>query len=283
MTDLQMPANRDFGWALKTVSSSYFDIHKRENGQFCVVLNHALLRGVSAEMIHWWFRHFTQLRIRLRNVQGYEDQQVPAYWLWHPMDHLSAELSGRLGPGNIAQPGCFIHIREAMQYDRYAWKYPVDTKLKVFYVGQDGWAMGKVLPVFGPVMMLRVHFKDVFHDGQHIGVHYHYEVVIGANASNLVARLINSRITGKFGPEFFDAWHRHNVIEVGTFENFLPALFEQKDDLNSLEYSPEMKPNPPLPEAQQGFDQSLFKRRFTAYSKTESPHALLDYDSPSFL
>lgn len=283
MSDLQMPASRDFGWALKPVSSSYFDIHKRENGQFCVVLNHALLRGVSTEMIHWWFRNFTQLKVRLRSVPVYEDQHVPAYWLWHPIDHLSAELSGNLGPGKIAQPGSLIHIREAMQYDRYGWKHPVNTKLKVFYVGQDGWAMGKILPIIGPIMMLRIHFKDAFQDGQHIGVHYHYEVVIGTGANNPVARFINSRITGKFGPEFFGAWHRHNVIEVGTFENFLPALFAQKDDVHSLEYSPEMNPQPPLPETQKGFDQSLFKRRFEAFSNTETPHSVLEYDSPSFL
>ncbi|MSU92053.1 hypothetical protein GE300_21110 [Rhodobacteraceae bacterium 2CG4] len=43
-----------------------------------------------------------------------------------------------------------------MQYDRYGGKYPVDTKLKVVYVGCDGWAMGKVLPLIGPVMMLRI-------------------------------------------------------------------------------------------------------------------------------
>lgn len=205
MTELQMPAPRDFGWTLKPISSSHFAIHKKNNGQFCVVLNHALLGGVSAEMIHWWFLHFTQLKVRLRGVPGYENQQVPAYWLWHPVDHLSAELSGKLGPGNTPKPGCSIHIREAMQYDRYGWKYPVDTKLKVFYVGSDGWAMGKALPVIGPAMMLRINFKDVFEEGKHIGAHYHYEIVIGASGNNPLARFINKRVTGHFSPEFFEA------------------------------------------------------------------------------
>ena len=123
---------RGFGWALKPVSSSHFDIHRRGNGQFRVVLNHALLRGVSAEMIEWWFLNFMRLKVRLGDVPGYEGQKVPGYWLWHPIDHLSAELSGTLGPGGVARPGCAIHIREAMQYDHYGWKYPVDTKLKVF-------------------------------------------------------------------------------------------------------------------------------------------------------
>ena len=280
MTELQMPAPRDFGWTLKPISSSHFAIHKKTNGQFCVVLNHALLRGVSAEMIHWWFLHFTQMKVRLRGVPGYENQQVPAYWLWHPVDHLSADLSGNLGPGNTPKPGCAIHIREAMQYDRYGWKYRVDARLKIFYVGSDGWAMGKALPVVGPVMMLRINFKE---DGKHIGAQYHYEIVIGASGNNPLARFINKRITGHFSPEFFEAWQRHNVIEVGVFENFLPALFEQKDDLSSLEYSPDMNPDLPSPEDQLGFDRSLFEMRLKGYSEVKNPHALQAYDQPSYL
>lgn len=283
MTNLQMPPARDFGWSLKPVSSSHFEIHQKDNGQFCVVLNHALLRGVSAEMIHWWFLNFTRLRVRLTDVPGYEGQQVPGYWLWHPVDHLSAELSGALGPGGVAQTGCSIHIREAMQYDRYGWKYPVDSKLKVLYVGSDGWAMGKVLPLFGPVMMLRIHFKDVLEDGQHVGVHYHYEVVIGATGNNPVARFINRRITGEYGPEFFAAWQRHNVIEVGTFENFLPALFAQNLTGSPLEYTREMNPDLPSPDTQQGYDKALFDSRLNGYRNTDAPYAFQQYKDASFL
>ena len=283
MADLQMPAAREFGWADKPVSSSHFEIHEKDNGQFCVVLNHALLRCVSAEMIHWWFLNFTRLKIRLSDVPGYEGQQVPGYWLWHPVDHLSADLSGALGPGGVAQPGCSIHIREAMQYERYGWKYPVDAKLKVLYVGSDGWAMGKVLPLVGPVMVLRIHFKDVVVDGQHVGVHYHYEVVIGATGNNPVARFFNRRITGEYGPEFFAAWQRHNVIEVGTFENFLPALFAQKDDLSQLEYARDMNPDLPSAEAQQGHDRALFEKRLDGYMHTDTPFGFQQYQGRSFL
>ena len=35
-------------------------------------------------------------------------------------------------------------------------------------------------------------------------------------------------------PEFFEASHLHNAIEVGTFENFLPGLYEQRSDLEDL-------------------------------------------------
>ncbi|MEO0498686.1 MAG: hypothetical protein AAF141_15220, partial [Pseudomonadota bacterium] len=133
MTQLTMPAPRDFGWSLKPNDSAFFDIQKRPNGQFSVVLNHALLRGVRAEMIHWWFLNFTRLSVQLPDTHGFEGQQVPAYLLWHPQDHLSATLKGKTAPDGTPQHGTKIHIREAMQYDRYGWQYPVDASLEVHY------------------------------------------------------------------------------------------------------------------------------------------------------
>ncbi|MEM7283652.1 MAG: hypothetical protein AAF438_18710 [Pseudomonadota bacterium] len=280
---LDMPAPRAFGWDLKALESSAFEIHQRDNGQFCVVLAHSLLRGVRAEMIHWWFMNFTNMKVRLRDVPGYEEQVVPAYLLWHPVDHLSAELTGKLGPGNTPKPGCAIRIREAMQYDTYGWKYPVDSALKVFYVGDDGWAMGKTIPMVGAVMMLRIHYKDIFDGHTHLGVQYHYEVVIGASGASAVARLINKNLTSKFGPEFFTAWQRHNVIEVGTFENFLPALFAQKHSLEALEYAREMNPTFKDAAPQRPLDQTLFEQRIHGYRNTDRPHGFQNYEAPSFL
>ena len=278
---LKMPAARDFGWALKPTGSAHFDIHKRPNGQFSVVLNHALLRGVRAEMIYWWFRNFTRLSVSLTDTPGFEDQSVPAYWLWHPQDHLSAELSGPLAADGTPRAGTRIHIREAMQYAKYGWKYPVDAKLQVHYVGDDGWAMGRTLPFFGPVMMLRVHYRDV-HDGDaHLGTHYHYEVVIGTGADNQIARLLNARLSSKFGPEFFEAWQRHNVIEVGTFENFLPVFFAQKNDLSTLSYSRAQDPAPKG--QQQGFDRSLFDARVAGFAAASDAYRFQAFDKPSFL
>jgi hypothetical protein len=280
-TELTMPAARDFGWTLKPNESAWFDIHQRPNGQFSVVLNHALLRGVRAEMLHWWFHNFTRLSVRLMDIPGYEGRTVPAYWLWHPQDHHSAELSGPLAADGTPRAGTKIHICEAMQYEAYGWTYPVDTTLQVHYVGADGWAMGKMLPFFGPVMMLRIHYRDV-HDGNtHLGVHYHYEVVIGASSGNPVARLLNARLSSKFGPEFFAAWQRHNVIEVGTFENHLPVLFAQCDDPPGLSYA---RAQDPAPQGrQEGFDRGLFETRMAGFAAAPDPYAYQAFDKPSSL
>ena len=170
-----------------------------------------------------------------------------------------------------------------MQYDVYGWKYPVDTKLKIFYVGDDGWAMGKTAPLFGPVMMLRIHFRDVIEGGQCLGVHYHYEVVIGASGMNPFAKMLNKKISKNFGPEFFAAWHRHNVIEVGVFENFLPALFEQREDPSTIEYRLQMAPNLPEPSGQKGHSLELFQQRLEGFKVNSNPYSYQGFGQASFV
>ena len=278
-----MPAERDFGWALKPKDSTLFEIHQRPNGQFCVVLNHALLRGVTSEMIFWWFKNFPNLQVMLADVQGYEDKTVPGYLLWHPSDHASATLSGKLGPGGTSRAGAKIHIQEAMQYKKFGLKYPVDTALSIFYHGPDGWAMGKKIPVLGHVMCLRIHFKDVIEAGEIVGVHYHYEVVIGATGNNPIVRAFNKKLTKEYSPEFFAAWHLHNTIEVGTFENFLPALFLQRDHGLNLHYAKQMNLMSGNTEIQSAAAPALFEERVAGYKSAKDPHAYQAPEAPSFL
>ena len=132
--------------------------------------------------------------------------------------------------------------------------------------------MGRTLPMFGPVMMLRISFANVSGEsGEHLGVHYHYEVVIGATGNHAIARAINRRITASFGPEFFSAWHRHNVIEVGTFENLLPALYAQRHNTGPLEYRLEMNTVAGDEETQQAHSLELFKQRVAGYRDAIRP------------
>ena len=138
MTKLTMPKACDFDWALRPAESAYFHIQKRPNGQFSGVLNHALLRGVRVEMILWWFLNFTLLSVNLPDTPGYEGSCVPAYLLWHPLDHLSATLTGKTAGDGTPQPGTKIYIGEAVPYDKHGWKYLVDAALTVHYVSADG-------------------------------------------------------------------------------------------------------------------------------------------------
>lgn len=234
-------------------------------------------------MIHWWFLHFPKLKVKLTDIDSYEGKTVPAYYLWHPSDHYGASLTGSLGPDGNSQAGAFIQIQETMQYLKYGWKYPVNNQLKIYYCESDGWAMGKELPILGKMMMLRIHYKDVVEGNKILGVHYHYEIVIGASGNSLVSRLVNKKVGSHFSTEFFEAWHLHNAIEVGTFENFLPALYAQKENLSGLEYSKCMNPIKEDDSSQSGYDRGLFEERVQGYRKAANVHDYQAWNRPAFL
>lgn len=263
-----IPKARDFGWELKPMSSIYYKVLRNKSNQICVVLEHSLLRGVTTEMIYWWFKHFPKLSVKLLDISGYEGQKVPGYLLWHPSDHVSAQLKGKLGPKGTSRAGAKIHIKEVMQYEKYEQKYPVDQELTIYYCEKDGWCMGKSIPLIGPMMSLRISFKDVYQENKIIGVHYHYEVVAGSHKQNFIAQKITKKVVGNFGTEFWDAWLTHNTIEVGVFENFLPTLFEQRYDMDNLTYSRTMNPIMESPAELKGFDKELFEERVNGYEQS---------------
>ncbi|MEL6484631.1 MAG: hypothetical protein AAFP96_07270, partial [Bacteroidota bacterium] len=173
--------------------------------------------------------------------------------------------------------------KEVMQYNIYDQKYPVDQALTIFYCEKDGWCMGKNIPLIGPMMSLRISFKDVYEGNQIIGVHYHYEVVAGSYKQNFIAQKITKKVVGNFGTEFWDAWLTHNAIEVGVFENFLPPLFEQRHDLNHLTYSRNMNPVSESPADLEGFDKGLFEERVKGYAESKNAFAYQAGKQKSFL
>lgn len=272
MSKLTMPKERKFEWKLKSISSVEWGQVKNKSGQICVVLEHSLLRGVTSEMISWWFKNFANLRVTLNDVEGYEGKKVPAYLLWHPSDHINAQFKGQLGKNNIARAGAKIHIQETMQYKKYDFKYPVDQELEIFYREDDGWGMGKKIPLIGTMVFLRISYKDVYEDGKIIGVHYHYEVVAGTNKQNIIAKAINKKMVGGYTAEFWEAWITHNTIEVGVFENFLPALYNQRNELDNLQYSKSMNPITldMASQDQKGFDKNLFEERLKGYEQSDN-------------
>ncbi|WP_122082056.1 hypothetical protein [Vibrio coralliirubri] len=272
MQKLIMPKERKFGWKLKPTSSVHWGQTVNKSGQICVVLEHSLLRGVTSEMIAWWFNNFANLSVTLEDIKGYEGVKVPAYLLWHPSDHIAVQMSGKLGVNNTAVAGGKIHIKEAMQYNKYGFKYPVNNKLKIFYCENDGWGMGREIPLLGKLVFLRICYTDVYENGKLIGVHYHYEVVAGTSKRNFLAKAINNKIVGGLTPDFWKAWITHNTIEVGVFENFLPVLYSQRNDLENLHYSKSMNPitEDIASNDQNGFDFDLLNKRLEGYKNSEN-------------
>lgn len=225
-----LPPPRDYGWHLKQPSSTNFQIVHKDNGQMCIVLTHSIVRGVTCEMIHFWFQHFCQSKVRLENVPGFEGKTVPFYWLWHPYDHVSATMKNPSKEG-LLTAGSSIQICEYMQSDVHGDKFPVNSTMAVWLLeGGDcgGQGMGKVVPFLGPMIRTRIFWHDTPE-----GVLYQYEMVMGQHNAGPLSNLIRSKIAAGFTAEMIRSWNRHNSIEVGTFENFLPAIWEQRETVRS--------------------------------------------------
>ncbi|MEM7131583.1 MAG: hypothetical protein AAF702_35040 [Chloroflexota bacterium] len=280
---LQMPAERKYGWELKPVSSSYFSLETKSNDQLNVVLNHALVRGCTSKMMLWWFQNFGNLQVRLVDVEGYEEEKVPAYFLWHPSDHIGAHYRGRLATDGTLQMGGSILVQEALQYKTHQFAHTVNQTMTVPYLAHDGMTLNKRLPIVGNVVFGRVHFKDVVENSQVIGVHYHYEFIAGPSSGNLFTPIIRRRLQQMFSDDLFSVWHQHNVEEVGTFENFLPALYAQRHDLDNLHYEKSMNPGLSSPTTQTGFSKELFESRVSGYKSARDGYEYQDGLAPTFI
>ncbi|MEL6180108.1 MAG: hypothetical protein AAFS10_14205, partial [Myxococcota bacterium] len=129
----------------------------------------------------------------------------------------------------------------------------------------------------------RIHFKDVTQGSETLGVHYHYEIIAGLGGMGFVSKAITKKIKQQFSADFFKAWHTHNAIEVGVFENFLPGLWAQRDDLSSMRYAKSMNPDLPSPATQTGYSKELFEQRLAGYAEADNAFEYLQPTDPTFL
>jgi len=90
---------------LKPVSSARFTYKKLDNGQFTITLLHDLLKGVTPQMLLWWFRHMV-------GTTRYMGGEYPRYLVWHPYDHILFEVA-QPGPDGTAGQRATFHIVEA--------------------------------------------------------------------------------------------------------------------------------------------------------------------------
>jgi len=209
---LILPDKREFGWKLKPVESARTTFQKLPTGQYELTIKHDLIKNVSKDMVIWWFRKFPNLKVTVRG------NEYPAYHLWHPYDHISADqLTGSKNDG--VKEGDFLEIHEAFQRNM---KFELHDKAKVGYFREDGFGLEVKKGPF-KVGKLRHTFRDV--EG---GLEYNSHMLAGVK-SGLMRKLVNSRVLPRImSEEKLEAWFTHNVEEVGCFENFLPDLFARR-------------------------------------------------------
>merc|ERR1712113_754119 len=73
--------------------------------------------------------------------------------------------------------GTVAALAEAMDSEKYGYKYLMDSSLNIIELEQDqGLFMGQDFPIFGPMVRARICWKQL--PG---GVMYHYEIAVGLN------------------------------------------------------------------------------------------------------
>lgn len=208
-----LPPPRPFSWRMKPLSSARAGFEKLADGRLELTIEHDILRDVTTEMLRWWF-------MNIGGAMEYEGGTYPRYLIWHPLDHIHWELV-RPAPDGGAGPGARFRIVEAFGRDP---AHLIDSVEIVEKLDETGIILSK--RVLGdPVFRLEHSFAPA--DG---GTKYDSRMVVGS--SSLFGRLFFNRFVRPrlFSDETGRAWLRHNVEEVGNFENFLPALFARHNE-----------------------------------------------------
>lgn len=207
-------ASASFGWEMKPLSSADAGFRKLADGRLELTIEHDVVRGVTPGMLRWWFMH-------IGGAMEYEGETYPRYLVWHPLDHIHWELVGA-APDGTAGPGARFRIVEAFGRNPAHLVDSVDTVEKL-----DETGIRLCKRVFGDrIFTLEHYFTRV--DG---GTKYDSRMVVGS--SSPFGRLFFNRFARPrlFSDEMGRAWLRHNIEEVGNFENFLPALYETEKEV----------------------------------------------------
>ncbi len=211
---IDLPPPREFGWHLKPVETARTCIERLSDGRMTIEIDHEIVRGVTTRMLAWWFQSFD------REVM-WEGQSLQAYLLWHPLDHV--HVRAFRGEGGRLRVGDRLHINEVFGRDR---RFTVDQGVRIHRWDANGIGFHAVI---GGVRVFNLDhaFEDVAD-----GVRYRSRALIGAEG--VLGRLVNTIAQRAFTDETARAWCRHNVEEVGCFENFLAPLWAREERAERL-------------------------------------------------
>jgi len=203
-----LPPPRPLAGELKPLSSAETGRSVLQDGRLDLTIRHDLLKGVSPEMLYWWYGN-------IEGTMHYLGQEYPRYLVWHPLDHIQYRVVRRSPDGSVGV-GARVQIVEAFQRNL---DYLVDVEMEIEQRDTTGSTVVKRL--FGQAVMRLVNEFVPMTGGTQVYTRF----VIGVGA--LPGKLgLNWMLRSKlFPPAKAQAWLKHNVEEVGNLEQFLPELY----------------------------------------------------------
>lgn len=204
----KLPPERPVNWIRKPLSSARTRFSTLPFGSFELTIEHDLIRGVTPEMLLYWFQNIGGLI----TIDG---RNYPRYLIWHPIDHIHWELA-KPAPGGGAGVGARFRIVEAFGGNL---NHLIDSVEEVIKLDIDGITL--IRKVAGmEVFRLAHRFIKV-----PAGTLYRSRMQVGAE-NRLGQWLLNPFLHRLvFTREMGHAWLKHNVEEVGNFEYFLPEFY----------------------------------------------------------
>jgi hypothetical protein len=207
------------------VSSAKTRLSRLSDGRLELTIKHDLIRGVTREMLAWWF-------CRIDGAMDYMGQTVSRYRVWHPRDHIFYKDLTRAADGT-GSAGTLRHIVEAFNCDPRYLVNVIDRVVKLDETGillsteQAGITLGSFQ---SPIIPLGTEVVTLQHDFIAAPTGTRYESRMLAGRDTLFGRLfLNRRLLPwlVIDDAMGQAWLQHNVEEVGNFERFLPPLYER--------------------------------------------------------
>lgn len=214
-----------FNWQMKPVSSAAkAEIKVLPNKQFELTISHDIIKGVTPQMLHWWF-------CRIDGTIDFNGETHHRYRVWHPFDHIYYKDLSR-APDGTGSAGTRRHIVEAFGANK---NYLINIIDRVEHLNDKGILLateqGGISLGFGSLLTpLPMRLSTLEHQFFTVpnGTRYESRLLIGLD-SDFGKWLINPIVRPLFiGYEMAKAWLKHNIEEVGNFEFFLPDLYEKQ-------------------------------------------------------
>jgi hypothetical protein len=193
-------------WELKPVSSAKSGSEVLPDGRLKFWIKHDIIKGVTPQMLVWWFG----------NLEGdveVEGQTLNRYRVWHPFDHVHARYARRRPDGTIG-PGAQIDILEYLGRNP---RYKTHILTTIEKLDEEGYIHN---PVTHGVSLARMEYTFAEVAG---GTRYENCLIVPRSRGSWFFRTVVVPIL--FPERKGQAWIKHNVEEVGCFENFLPDLY----------------------------------------------------------
>lgn len=201
-------------WGMKPMGSARYGIDTLPDGRTRHWIRHGVLAGVTPRMLAWWFAH-------LEGDVMVEGRPVNRYRVWHPYDHVHASYARRLADGSVG-PGAVIRLKEVLGADP---RFVVDIHTEIEKLDEEGFIHNPVVHGIRGLARMEYTFRRVPE-----GTLYENCLVFGVTGwAGRWLRPLIERVAFPAGKG--EAWLRHNIEEVGMFENFLPALYRAETGL----------------------------------------------------